>query len=343
VMAATIWTGDATTPRTLTNTVNGVSFQPDLVWGKNRSDLNGWNVWFDSIRGGGQIASNSTDAELSSGSNVGGYVSSYNSNGFTVTRGSNVNFTSFNASGNGFVAWQWNAGGSTVTNTSGSISAQVRANPTAGFSVVTYTGTGANATVGHGLGVAPAMTIIKRRDATQFWIVWQKSLASYTNNLYLQTTDFVQADGNYTALPSSTVLSLAAGKSVNVSTATYVAYCFAEVAGYSAFGKYTGNGSTDGPFVFLGFRPRFVLFRRTDAANDWVIHDSSRNTFNVVDDFLKPNLSNAEGTYATSGHGVDFLSSGMKLRTDSGQLNASTGTYIYAAFAENPFKLSLAR
>ena len=341
-MAATIWTGDATTPRTLTNTVNGVSFQPDLVWGKNRSDLNGWNVWFDSIRGGGQIASNSTDAELSSGSNVGGYVSSYNSNGFTVTRGSNVNFTSFNASGNGFVAWQWNAGGSTVTNTSGSISAQVRANPTAGFSVVTYTGTGANATVGHGLGVAPAMTIIKRRDATQFWIVWQKSLASYTNNLYLQTTDSVQADGNYTALPSSTVLSLAAGKSVNVSTATYVAYCFAAVAGYSAFGRYTGNGSADGPFVYLGFRPRYILIK--DAANltDWKIHDTSRSPYNQVVDSLAANTSGAESVYGSS-QGIDILSNGFKIRQAGAPLNTSGANTIFAAFAENPFKFSNAR
>jgi len=342
VMAATIWTGDATTPRTLTNTVNGVSFQPDLVWGKNRSDLNGWHVWFDSIRGGGQIASNSTDAELSSGSNVGGYVSSYNSNGFTVTRGSNVNFTSFNASGNGFVAWQWNAGGSTVTNTSGSISAQVRANPTAGFSVVTYTGTGANATVGHGLGVAPAMTIIKRRDATQFWIVWQKSLASYTNNLYLQTTDSVQADGNYTALPSSTVLSLAAGKSVNVSTATYVAYCFAAVAGYSAFGRYTGNGSADGPFVYLGFRPRYILIK--DAANltDWKIHDTSRSPYNQVVDSLAANTSGAESVYGSS-QGIDILSNGFKIRQAGAPLNTSGANTIFAAFAENPFKFSNAR
>ena len=214
--------------------------------------------------------------------------------------------------------------------------------------MVTYTGNGlTNQSVGHGLNATPGMVIIKQRDGTASWLVHHQSQPTgYT--VYLNLTN-AQDSGTSQWGTSAQTSSLfyvgytAGATGSNVNASTYVAYCFAAVAGYSAFGKYTGNGSTDGPFVFLGFRPRFVLFKRTDAANDWVIHDSSRNTFNVVDDFLKPNLSNAEGTYATSGHGVDFLSSGMKLRTDSGQLNASTGTYIYAAFAENPFKLSLAR
>ena len=224
------------------------------------------------------------------------------------------------------------------------------ANVSAGFSVVTYTGTGANATVGHGLNATPAMIMVKNRDSGAIGgAVYHTSLgATKYLKLFQTTTGSDQEAIDNTAWNggsptfNSSVFSVGSLNRTN-SSQQMVAYCFAAVAGYSAFGKYTGNGVPDGPFVYLGFRPRFVLFKRTDAANDWVIHDSSRNTFNVVDDFLKPNLSNAEGAYSTSGHGVDFLSSGMKLRTDSGQLNASTGTYIYAAFAEVPFKSALGR
>lgn len=329
-MAATTYTGTGSA-LTIANTVGNASFQPDLVWVKGRSGATD-HAWYDAVRGVQlQLESNNTAAETTETTGL----TAFGSTGFTVGALAQMNTNTAT-----YVAWQWNAGGSTVTNTSGSISAQVRANATAGFSVATFTGTGSAATVGHGLGVAPQMIIAKTRNGVNDWFVYTQARGA-TKTLYLNLTN---AEGTTSAVwnntaPTSTVFTVG----TTFSTNTCVAYCFAAVAGYSAFGSYTGNGSTDGPFVFLGFRPRFVLFKRTDAANDWVIHDSSRNTFNVVDDFLKPNLSNAEGTYATSGHGVDFLSSGMKLKTDSGQLNASTGTYIYAAFAENPFKLSLAR
>jgi hypothetical protein len=244
--------------------------------------------------------------------------------------------------------WGWNAGGSTVTNTSGSISAQVRANPTAGFSVVTYTGTGSAATVGHGLGVAPSMIIVKNRNTASYgWFVWHTAFGAAGNTDYinLNLTDAKGSGGAVsmwnTTMPTSSVFSLGTYAGVNGNTNTYVAYLFAAVAGYSAFGSYTGNGSADGPFVYLGFRPRWVMFKKSSAAEDWVIFDTTRNASNLTNLQLYPNLSSAEATGVTGV--VDILSNGIKIRGTSDALNTSSGTYIYAAFAENPFKLSLAR
>ena len=337
VMAATLWTGDGTNPRTITNTVNGVSFQPDLVWTKARSQVYDHSL-YDSVRGAtNYLISNSTAAEASAANTL----QAFNSNGFQV--GGN-NYT--NSSSATYVGWQWNAGGSTVTNTSGSISSQVRANPTAGFSIVTYTGTGANATVGHGLGVAPKMIIVKNRSAVSSWMIavdysgftWSSDYfqfdtgAKYTNGA---STIFRQA-------PTSTVFSVGTNSNINGSTNNLVAYCFSAVAGYSAFGSYTGNGSADGPFVYLGFRPRWVLFKVSSAAGfDWLLYDSSRNTYNVTNLNLRPDLSDAEGSQTANN--LDFLSNGFKIRGDStGSINPAQ-TIIYAAFAENPFKNSLAR
>jgi len=205
---------------------------------------------------------------------------------------------------------------------------------------VTYTGTGANATVGHGLGVAPSLMIFKQRDTTRDWIVYHKSLGA-GNRVFLNLTD---ASGSSTANfnntePTSTVFSIGTTSATNGSGGTYVAYCFAEVAGYSAFGSYTGNGSTDGTFVYTGFRPKFLMVKRTDTTGNWIIDDAVRNTSNIVDLELYPSLSNAE----SSDPSYDFLSNGFKLRVTSSNKNASGGTYIFMALAENPFKYSLAR
>ena len=332
VMAATLWTGDGTNPRTITNTVNGVSFQPDLVWTKARSQAYDHSL-YDSVRGAtNYLISNSTAAEASAANTL----QAFNSNGFQV--GGN-NYT--NSGSATYVAWQWNAGGSTVTNTSGTISSQVRANATAGFSVVTYTGTGANATVGHGLGVAPKMVIVKdRSNAGNEWAVYHANLTSAAYYIALNTTAAQSLAGawNSTA-PTSSLFTVGGGSVTNQTSHTYVAYCFAAVAGYSAFGSYTGNGSTDGPFVFLGFRPRFLMVKRTDVAANWIVEDTSRSTYNVTAAALYPNLSNAEDT----SYSWDILSNGFKIRDNPPGDNASSGTFIYAAFAENPFKLSLAR
>jgi hypothetical protein len=212
---------------------------------------------------------------------------------------------------------------------------------------VTYTGNGtAGATIGHGLGVTPAMIIIKARTATaaENWFVYHKNLTAVTYYLRLNLTT-AQVDGGSSGATSrvtaisSSVITLGPNAEVNESTKTYVAYCFSEVAGYSAFGSYTGNGSADGPFVFLGFRPRWVMLKRSDSTGDWRIYDSSRTPANPDDNVLEANTSDAEDT--ASGV-IDILSNGFKLR-DSGANNISAGTYIYMAFAENPFKYSLAR
>jgi hypothetical protein len=226
----------------------------------------------------------------------------------------------------------------------------VSANPTAGFSVVTYTGTGANATVGHGLGVAPSMIIIKNRTlGTENWAVYHTStgagnwlLLSGTNAAIANTTIWQNTS------PTSSVFSLGPISNTNVSGSNFVAYCFAAVSGYSAFGSYTGNGSSDGPFVYLGFRPRYIMIKNisTGGANyDWVIADSSRETYNTTQNDLAANTSGAEASGILQ-QPNDFLSNGFKIRASGANAyptNASGSTYIYAAFAEHPFRQSRAR
>jgi hypothetical protein len=335
-MAATTYTGTGSA-LAVTNTVNNISFQPDFVWTKSRSNAYS-NHLEDAVRGVGQrLLSDSTAAEVT-GTN--GKLTAFNSNGFTQDGGVEVG-----ASAATYVAWQWNAGGSTVTNTAGTISAQVRANPTAGFSVVTYTGTGSAATVGHGLGVAPKMVIVKNRDAADAWQVYHagNTVNPETDYLVLNTTAATaDAAGRWNdTLPTSTVFSIGNGVEVNTSTEKYVAYCFASVAGYSAFGSYTGNGSADGPFVFLGFRPRWVMIKGSSFVSNWFVIDTSRSAYNVSLDALRPNLDGTETSTGT--YSIDILSNGFKLRTNAADSNTNAATFIWAAFAENPFKNSLAR
>ena len=339
-MAATTYTGTGVTGRAVSNAVNGTSMQPDLVWVKSRSSAT-YNELYDSVRGVSlRLFSNDTAAEADF-SPYG--VTAFSSGGFTVSDITSGGY-GVNENAVSYIGWQWNAGGSTVTNTSGSISAQVRANPTAGFSVVTYTGTGAAATVGHGLGVAPSMIIWKGVNYAINWAVYHVS-TGVGAKMYLDLTNASAADTTYmnNTAPTSSVFSIAASSwTNNTSSSTYVAYCFAAVAGYSAFGSYTGNGSTDGPFVYCGFRPRFVLFKKSSAADDWIIYDTSRNTYNVASNNLYPNGSYAEDTNTTN-RAADILSNGFKIRSSATFLNLNAATFIYMAFAENPFKYSLAR
>jgi len=328
-MDASLWTGNGASSQVVTNSG---SMQPDFVWIKSRNQAFG-HLLFDSVRGISlYLQSNGTGAEVTDAN----MVSSLNSNGFTVGSSGFTNGNTYTQ-----VGWQWRASNATaVTNTNGSIISTVSANTTAGFSIVTYTGNGtAGATVGHGLGVAPSMYIVKVRSTTESWITYHISIGA-TNFVALnlvQASTAATAAWNNTA-PTSTVFSLGNASSTNGSGATFVAYCFAPVAGYSAFGSYTGNGSTDGTFVYLGFRPRFMLVKRTDAVTDWQIIDSARNTYNAAGTFLYPNLSNAEDVTDR----IDFVSNGFKLRTTAGPNNASS-TWIYACFAENPFKYANAR
>ena len=336
-MNATLLTGTAAT-QVITNGAAGASFQPDMVWLKSRTNTNNHTL-YDSIRGVNNLLYPNLTNAAAAGSDQ---LTAFNSNGFTLGASENAN----DQAGELSVGWQWKAGGTAVSNTSGSITSSVSANTTSGFSVVTYTGTGANATIGHGLGAAPQMVIVKTRSASgENWNCWHTSLGGNTYRILLNTTAAVDT-GSPTIWssgginPTSTTFTVGTNSGTNGSGATYVAYCWTPIAGYSAFGSYTGNGSTDGPFVYLGFRPRFVLLKVSSTTGDWVIYDTSRDPYNVAGLYLLPDSSAAEGGSGTPR--LDFLSNGFKLR-QSGQDNTSSATYIYACFAENPFKYANAR
>jgi len=316
--------------------ITGVGFQPDLVWLKSRSDVD-HHYLQDAVRGvTKQLFSSKTDAET----NFTNGVTSFDSDGFTVATS---NWS--NENGQTRVAWNWLAGNSTSSNTDGSITSTVSVNQEAGFSVVGYTGTGANATVGHGLGAVPKMFVVKSRDDNFSWGVYHIGLADASYWIKLQDTSgqaVLTTAWNSTA-PTSSVFSLGSSGSTNNSGADFIAYCFAEVEGYSKFGSYTGNGSADGPFVYCGFRPAFVMVKRTDASGDsWVMRDSARHPYNDDSNpYLFANSSNAEGN--VSGRLIDYVSNGFKIRENLNFTNASGGTYIFMAFAEMPFKYSNAR
>jgi len=329
-MQAVTYTGTGAT-QTIT-----VGFQPDLVWIKSRSAATDHKLT-DSVRGVTKaLISDTTGAETTDTNGV----TAFTSTGFTLGSDS-----VYNTNGATYVAWCWQAGqGSSSSNTSGSITSTVSVNTTAGFSVVTYTGNATTgATVGHGLGVKPAMVILKTRaGGIEGWPVWQKSLASESYFLRLNETSatYTSLSNRWTAF-SSTTITLGNNTETNGSGYTYVAYCWAEIAGFSKFGSYTANASTDGPFIYTGFRPKYILIKGSVAGNNWVTLDTSRSTYNQVAAYLLPNVSNAEGT---AGDYIDILSNGFKIRDSGSDVNYSSGaTYIYMAFAENPFKNALAR
>jgi hypothetical protein len=307
-------------------TISGLGFSPDLVWAKARN-VSYHGALYDTVRGATKLIYPSlTNAEETSANSL----TSFNSDGFSL--GADGSFT-VNSNGNSHVAWCWDAGNTTVTNTQGSITSQVRANASAGFSIVTYTGTGSAGTVGHGLGVAPSLIIVKSRSNTWNWVVYHASVGN-DKVLAFNTT---AAAATYAAFantnPTSSVFSLTGGADKNgVNNAeAHVAYCFTTVAGLSAFGSYTGNGSADGPFVYTGFRPRWIMLKRTDSTSSWAILDATRLGYNVRNDSLYANLSDAEANFGL----IDILSNGFKLRATYSSENG--GTHIYAAFAESPF------
>jgi hypothetical protein len=325
-----LYTGDGTAPKSFT----GVGFQPDLVWIKARSAAY-WHHLTDAVRGVNKsLYSNTTDAEATSNA-----VSAFGTDGFTI------NNTDVNGSGVTYVAWNWNAGGSNATNTSGTITSTVRANTTSGFSIVQWTGSGANGTVGHGLGVAPQFMFMKNKtNSGTGWPSYHAFMdASAPQNYYISmaSTDAKTSASNAwnNTAPTSSVFSV--GSSSFSNGGTMIAYVFAPVAGYSAFGSYTGNASTDGPFIYTGFKPNFVMVKQTNTSgNSWWMFDGVRSTSNAVFNRLAANLSDAEYSNSST---FDFLSNGFKLRFSDTAWNGSGSTYIYAAFAESPFKYSLAR
>ena len=289
--------------------ITGLRFQPDFVWIKGRSGATD-HALYDAQRGvQKRLESNTTDAEATSDNGV----TAFNSDGFSIGSLAQVN-----TNGATYVAWCW------------------KESATAGFDIVTTTmNASGSTTINHSLGVTPSFVITKNRNGTVAWNVYSTVLGT---NQYLQLNATIAATtlSDFWGSPTSTQFTFG---SPFANTGTYVAYLFAEVAGFSRFGSYTGNGSSDGPFVFCGFRPRWVMIKRTDSTQNWQIFDTSRDTFNVSQNSLFPNLSNAE----TSGYAIDVLSNGFKIRETGTNSNASGGTYIFASFAENPFKNALAR
>ena len=315
-----LWSGDGNA-----QTISGVGFQPDWLWTKCRSDSYS-HILTDAVRGiTKQLKSEGNASELTNAQGV----TAFNADGYVL--GTQADFA---VNGNTFVGWSWKANGAGSANTDGSINSTVSVNTTAGFSIVSYTGNGsAGATVGHGLGSTPKMIIVKRRNTAAQWNVYHESLGN-TGALYLNDTiafNVVAGFWNNTS-PNSTTFTLGTDAAGNGSGDTYITYCFAEKTGYSKFGSYTGNGNADGTFVYTGFKPAFVIVKRTDATQGWYILDNKRNTFNPEDKYLEANDSDAEATFTF----CDFLSNGFKARTTGVGFNASGGSYIYMAFAEAP-------
>jgi hypothetical protein len=329
---AVLYTGNDTDNRFISS-----GFDTDLVWIKGRSDSTS-NLLFDKLRGNGKyLISNATVEE--NGFGALGYTNTGPATGgFVVDAGENP---SLNGSGRTYVAWNWKANGAGVSNTAGSITSTVSANPTAGFSVVTYTGNGSTGqvdSVGHGLGVTPKLYFIKQRNDTNSWYAFTTAIDGGWDFGLLNTDQAFASTGQFA---DSTKLYLS-GSSTNASGGTYVAYCFAPVAGYSAFGSYTGNGnSTDGPFVYLGFRPLYLMVKRTDSTGNWFILDGVREPNNYVSRQLVADDSGAES--GPDAYNTDFTANGFKLRNSVAGFNASGGTFVYMAFAENPFRNALAR
>lgn len=316
-----------------TQSITGLNFQPDFVWLKSRSFVQSNNL-YDAARGVTKaLYSDLTYAETTDANGL----TSFNADGFSIgsSAGSNQNTSTY-------VAWNWKAGGAPVTNTDGAISSQVSANVTAGFSVVTFTGDGATSTtVGHGLGAAPQLYFIAPRNATGGFAMVHILFDGTVDYMFLNST---AANGNASqTVPTSTVFNVRADAAENTSGRQNVVYCFAEKAGFSKFGKYTGNGSADGPFMYCGFKPRYLLIKRMDTTASWYVTDGVRDIINEEQLFLYPNLSNAESTGTAGVYREDFLSNGFKLRGTGADINASGGTYIFLAFAESPFKYSTAR
>ena len=313
-----------------TTTLTGVGFQPDWTWIKRRNSSINHKI-YDAVRTAGKsISSNNTASEITNDAE--GYLSAFTSDGFTVQAGTTSD-EYVNQTGGTYASWNWKANGAGVSNTDGSITSTVSANTTSGFSIVKYTGTGANATVGHGLGVEPSMIITKSLVATQEWCVYHKSIGA-TKFFFLNETSAEQTGSVYwqDTAPTNQVFSVGTAGPTNSSSAM-IAYCFAEKKGFSKFGSYTGNGNADGPFVYTGFKPAFVLVKNASAGpNNWFLQDNQRAGYNGANYLLKPNISGDEdlGTH------IDILSNGFKTIVSSANCNGSGNSIIYMAFASEP-------
>ena len=309
-----------------TQSITGVGFQPDMTWIKCRSGTHGTenHNLFDAVRGANFfLIPNGTTASSEDTNSL----TAFNTDGFSLgTR------TDVNGSGE-YASWNWKAGGTASSNTDGSITSSVSANQDAGFSIVSYTGTGSTATVGHGLGVAPSFLIYKNRATTDSWNIQHDGLTSYDYYVRFNSTGAQNNDIDVgAASPTSTVVTVGSHAQQNGSGNAMILYTFAEKQGYSKFGSYVGNSNADGAFVYLGFSPSFVMTKRTDSTSGWHMQDNKRDGFNYNNHRLFADSSNAEETTVR----MDLLSNGFKYRDGDGNY----GTNIYMAFAENPFVTS---
>jgi len=331
-----IWTGNDNESRDIT----GVGFQPDWVWGKRKDDAAGHNL-LDVIRGAGEngeLQSNSNGAEGSGAMDRFGYLSAFLADGFRVEDGSEGSGDKayWNQNNAKYVSWCWKANGSGSSNTDGGVTSSVSVNQTAGFSIVTYTGTGSNTTVGHGLGAKPDFILFKKREGSSNWITYDSSNGA-TKYLHLNLTDNVASASTVhnNTEPTSSVFSIGTNSHVNTASGTYLAYCFAEKQGYSKFSTYTGNGSTDGTFVYCGFKPAFVLVKRLSGTTQgWYMWDNRSDGFNPRNFNLEANDSVA---IDDGNQRIDLLSNGFKWRVSDTIVNNSGTEYLFIAFAESPF------
>ena len=332
------YVGNNTSPRAIT----GVGFEPDWVWIKDRTAANN-HVLVDRVRGVSELLYTNSSIAAVTGA---GQISSFDSDGFTLGATTYVNE---NSSSNAYVAWNWKAGGTAVSNGNGSITSSVSASPESGFSIVSYTGTGSAATVGHGLGKVPAWIMIKNRGTgSREWAIYhhQSEGAPQNFNMIFGASPSVAPFDDDSAFndtaPTTTVFSVKNSASTNNTGEGHIAYCFAEIEGYSKFGRYAGTGGADNSFVYLGFRPAWFLLKRVNSTGDWVLYDNTRDPSNVGSNRVSANLNSAELNGAVN-YGIDFVSNGVKFRSGQADTAVSGGTYIYMAFAEQPFKYANAR
>jgi hypothetical protein len=323
-----LWNGNSST-QTITQSGNS-TFEPGMIWSKGRDNVQE-HVIFDQVRGATKYIQ--TDNSGAEGTQSG--VTAFNSDGFDLG-----SWAVSNGSGQTHVGWQWKANGAGSSNTDGDTTSTVSANTTSGFSIVKWTGTGANTTLGHGLGVAPKMILVKNTGAADSWVVYHEDVGA-TKGLTLDTTATPTTASTFfnNTAPTSSVFSVGSGGRTNQSTKIMIAYCFGEVENFSKISSFEGNSNADGSFVYTGFTPAFILTKNIDTADQWGIRDAARNPFNVTDRLLNPNAATAETTSST-GY-IDILSNGFKARSSDSNIN--TQTIIYMAFASSPFKTATAR
>jgi hypothetical protein len=329
-----LYTGNNTAIGSGGNAITGVGFQPDLVWIKRRASDAAHHAWYDAVRGTTkQISSSQQDAETTQSEGL----TTFGTDGFTIGNLGRVN----EAGGDTYASWNWLGANGTASNTDGSITSTVSANTTSGFSIVKYTGNGtAGATIGHGLSSVPNVVLIKAlTSSSQQWNMYHSSLGN-GSHMHFNLTNAVNSSSNYfnNTTPTSSVFSVGSYFETNESSTDFIAYCFAEKKGFSKFGSYTGNGNADGPFIYTGFKPAWILIKHsgggTAGGEQWNLQDVKRSTYNPSIVMLSPNTNDADNS--TTNNSLDILSNGFKVRTVDNRLNNSGATYIYMAFAEEP-------